>query len=510
MTCWLALAAIAGYVIDAAGVGVQPWPALLVALAVTGIAALAPRATSSARADLFAWAGIVAFMIAMLLRFSWPSLVPPGRGPDLTHHLLLVDYIERTGHLVHDRALDGSMGEMAHYTPASHLLAVMAGRWFGTNGLHAFFPLTVVCSALTAGFVYLIGRRHQLSPPFALLGTIVLLLPTQYFLGAFTHDGFLSQTVSALFAVAMWWALVVWDEQPTAMTAAVIAVFLAATFLSWPIWLGPPLAVFIALAMKRPQHLVIVLAPLTPIFLYHSIGRWGWMVIVRTSGAVLAPSFASLGWLLPLLALAGIAMSLSDRRVRVTLALMLLVTLQAITLFAIATWQGAHTPYMAFKMVYFAIYPLAIFAAVAISRGLRASDAAGWLAAAVCVVAIVRPALAAPRVIPVVDEDLYQAGSWLRSSAGPCADYLVADAETAYWLHLAVLGNSRSGQRMAEIDRYEPRAAMGPWITAEGRRYAIADTRLLPDEIRSRVDVVARFGHAAVIESRGAKIKGCD
>ena len=69
VTCWLALAAIAGYVIDAAGLGVQPWPALLVALAVTGVAALTPRAASAARVDLFAWAGIIAFTIAMLLRF---------------------------------------------------------------------------------------------------------------------------------------------------------------------------------------------------------------------------------------------------------------------------------------------------------------------------------------------------------------------------------------------------------------------------------------------------------
>ena len=42
-----------------------------------------------------------------------------------------------------------------------------------------------------------------------------------------------------------------------------------------------------------------------------------------------------------------------------------------------------------------------------------------------------------------------------------------------------------SSERMREIDRYDPRAAMAPWITAEGRRYAIADLRLLPDEVRS-------------------------
>lgn len=95
----------------------------------------------------------------------------------------------------------------------------------------------------------------------------------------------------------------------------------------------------------------------------------------------------------------------------------------------------------------------------------------------------------------------YAAGKWTRANIGQtCVDYLVVDAETAYWLHLAVLGNPRATERMIEIDRYEPRAAIGPWITSEGRSYAIADLRLLPDEVRSRVEIVRTFGHAAVIK----------
>ena len=40
-------------------------------------------------------------------------------------------------------------------------------------------------------------------------------------------------------------------------------------------------------------------------------------------------------------------------------------------------------------------------------------------------------------------------------------DYLVADADTAYWLHLAVMGQRRDGIRLAEIDRYGANAAIG-------------------------------------------------
>ena len=265
----------------------------------------------------------------------------------------------------------------------------------------------------------------------------------------------------------------------------------------------------------RVQQLAIVLVPLLTVFLAHSWNRWGWMVIVRTSGAVLQPSLDSLGWLLPLLALAGIVVAASDRRARVTIVLLIVIVLQAVTLFAIAKAQGADTPYMAFKMVYLAIYPMAILARYALKWGvaigelgvrrrvkaLRLSEPIGWLIAAVLLIVAVRPALAAPRSIPVVDLDLNAAGQWLRSNGGAaCADYLVADAETAYWLHLAVLGNPRSGERMRELDRYEPRAAVAPWITAEGRTYAVADLRLLPDEVRTRVVVrnsCATFGNSA-------------
>jgi hypothetical protein len=509
----LALTPVAAYFIDLAGLGLQAWPALGAAIVLTIVAAvLRPRPIIHHSAgDLVAWAGIVVFLVAMFLRLSWPSLVPPGRGPDLTHHLLLVDYIQQHGHLVHDRSLDGAMGEMAHYTPAAHLLAVVAGAVLGVDGLRVFFTLAVVCAALTAGFVFLIARRGGLPVPYAVVAVALLFLPAQYLFGAFTHDGFLAQTVSTLFAVAMWWAIVRWHDQPGASGASVIALFLAATFLTWPIWLGAPLLVFLAMLLRaelppraRAQQLAIVIVPLLMVFLAHSWNRWGWLVIVRTSGAVLHPSLDSLGFALLILTLIGIVVAASDRRARVTIVLLIVIALQTATLFTIAKAEGADTPYMAFKMMYLAIYPMAILAAYALKWGVGSTELIGWLIATALLIVSVRPALTAPRSIPVVDLDLNAAGQWLRSNGGAtCADYLVADAETAYWLHLAVLGNARSGERMRELDRYDPRAAVGPWISGEGRSYAVADLRLLPDEVRTRVEVRKQFGDAAVIARPG-------
>ena len=526
VSCWLAFVVLFGYSLDLAGVGVRP--AMILAASLMGVASVVGPLWRRARvdaADLAAWAGVIAFILVAVLRLSWPSLVPPGRGPDLTHHLLLVDYIERYQHLVHDRSLDGSMGEMAHYTPGAHLLAVAAGAWAGIGGMRAFFPLLALCAALSAGFVFLIARRLQLPLPYALAAVALLFLPAQYFSGAFTHDSFLAQVVATFFAVAAWWALVAWDEEPSTVGAVMLGVLLAAVFLSWPIWIGPLALVFVSLAVRsasdsagrraRLGYLVTGLAPLLIVASLHIVGRWGWLAIVRTSGAVLEPGVASLGWVLPLLALGGIAAGVWHRPARVTIVLSLLIVLQALTLFVIAKVQGADTPYMAFKMVYLAIYPMAALGAFALAQGRRVLGeryiAAGWLLTAVLLAAVARPALTAPRVVPVVDLDFYEAGRWTRANVGQgCVDYIVADAETAYWLHLAVLGNPRTSTRMIEIDRYDPRTAAGPWITAEGRGYAIADLRLLPDEVRSRVDVIAQYGSAAVIRRRDATIKGCD
>lgn len=460
-------------------------------------------------ADLLVWAGVVAFVAAVVIRLSWPALLPPGRGPDLAHHLLLVDYIEQNGHLVHDRALEGAMGEMAHYTPGAHLLAVLFGKWLGTDGTRAFFPLLAMCAALTAGYVFLIARRLRLPLPYAISAVILLFLPSHYFYGAFTHDSYLAQVVATFFAVTAWWALVAWDQDRSIFLTIVISILLVTVFLTWPVFIGPLVVVFVALSRNRMGHIAIGLTPLLVIAAIHMMGRWGWVGMVSTSGGILAPGVATFGRLLPVLAAAGLLVFARSRRARVTLILLLVIVLQAVTLFVLAKTRGASTPYMAFKMMYFAIYPMAIFGALAIAdvrRHLRErTNIPGWILASVLVLVAVRPALTAPRTLPIVTLDLYEAGKWVRANVGQtCVDYLVNDAETAYWLHLAVLGNPRSSERMKEVDRYEPRAAVGPWVTAEGRGYAIADARTLPDEVRSRIQIEKQFGNALVIKRPGA------
>jgi hypothetical protein len=103
-----------------------------------------------------------------------------------------------------------------------------------------------------------------------------------------------------------------------------------------------------------------------------------------------------------------------------------------------------------------------------------------------------------------VSEALFRAGIWTRRYLSPaCIEYLVANDYTAYWLHLAVLGNPRISARTAEDGTFETRAAIIRWLTPGGLPYAIAEPAALPRDVRTDLDVVVDFGTAVVVKRRG-------
>jgi hypothetical protein len=115
-----------------------------------------------------------------------------------------------------------------------------------------------------------------------------------------------------------------------------------------------------------------------------------------------------------------------------------------------------------------------------------------------------------PSPVPIVSESVYLAGQWARTHVQPaCVDYLVANGNTGYWLHLAVLGNPRTTARMADRDTFDPRKAVIRWIYPDGLPFAIVDdVSALPKDIRDNVDILARFDRSAVLKRRGPS--SCD
>ena len=153
---------------------------------------------------------------AWLLWIARPSFFPLGSGPDLTHHLLLINYIQTHWTLVHDPGAQQYLGEMVQYTPGSHILTALAGAWSRSNGLHALHSVMAASVALKSGFVFLIAMRvlprEVPRVPIAALASISLFASQTYFLGSFAQYSFLAQVISEYFAVAMLWGLIAWDQ----------------------------------------------------------------------------------------------------------------------------------------------------------------------------------------------------------------------------------------------------------------------------------------------------------
>ena len=218
--------------LDRFGVTIAPVPVLLLSL-VCGAATLAWRPAgpaghqSKAALDLVAFAGIVLAVLAALLWLAWPDLLPIGGGSNLTHHLQLIDFIDRHWRLAHDAADALLVGNIVNYTPGSHLLAAVAGAWVRSDGLHAVYLLVASSVALKAGLVFLIVRRvlnarsrtsESLRTPLAIGGVLLLFAGVLFF-----HRGVRQVLVCCAgrvrdVCVAMWLALVLWSEHTSLFT----------------------------------------------------------------------------------------------------------------------------------------------------------------------------------------------------------------------------------------------------------------------------------------------------
>jgi len=524
---FLASALISAYLADWLGFTIAPFAILPIAAAAAAATFYKLRLDATGdRPAFIAFAASVCITFALLLWLARPDVLPTGSGPDLAHHLALVDYIERHWRLVHDVRLSEYLGEMIDYTPGSHLLAALFGRWLGRGALHAVYPVVAGTVAVKAGLILLIAYR--LLPrdvpriPFALMALLLLLVPRTYSIGSFTEQSYLAQVTSELFAVAMWWALTVWDERPGRATVALFALFGMATFLTWPVWTGPLLLTLAAVALLhgrlpitlRMQHVAIAVTPIGAIAIMHAARHMGGLRMAGTGGFAIWPDARLVGRWFAALSAAGLFVAATERRSRSVTLLVVAIALQAIALVAAARSSGAAAPYLALKMFYLAIYPLGVGAALALAAvwriaarvpRLRAPGVA-WALMIALAIGVGRPLAAAPKPKPVVTLPVLLAAEWARNRMPPaCIDYLVADGYTAYWLHLAVFGQPRASGRAMDDDTFEPKKALVRWILPGGLPYAITDDlEALPRDISSNVDVLARFGPAAVVKRRGA------
>ena len=528
---------VSSYVIDQAGGSFPPLPMLVVAIGSGGLALFAAgRRAVWDRSETITFVAVLLVVFAWLLWIARPSLLPLGSGPDLTHHLLLIQYIERHWRLVHEPGAQEYLGEMVHYTPGSHVVTALVAAWTGRNGLHAVHAVMAGAAALKAGFVFLLGLRMLPRDlprvPLALTGPIALFASQTYFLGSFVEYSFLAQVVAELFAVAMWWGLVVWDQQTGRAVSAFIGLAGAAVFLTWPIVIGPPMVLLAALVLlpqpvRFSTRLIDALAATAPILIVawvFSMERPEMMRIAAVGGEAVSPTVQAYGWPFLVLSTVGILIAtigVVTTRTNRTLSIMTFaIGAQSAGLYVAARSQ-ANMPYMAMKMFYMLLYPQAIGVAVAmggllsVARRIAPSRIAAevfgrlaWVLPVLFLTVITRPLIGAPRSLrvghhPATSNEIEAAGLWARDHLPQnCVEYLVPDVETAYWLHLAVMGNPRSGPRTADNATYQLTLTLVRWLSPGALPYAIADLPALPSGVRDELDVLASFGSAAVVKHR--------
>ena len=570
----MALIVVGAYLGDRAGVMFAPAVMLGMALGFGAfmLARLGRRAVWD-RIETVTFALIVAITFIWLLWIARPSFFPLGGGPDLTHHLLLINYIEAHWRLVHDPGVQEFLGEMVQYTPGSHILTALAGAWSRSNSLHALHAVMAASTALKAGFVFLIAMRvlprDLPRVPIAAVASISLFASQSYFLGSFAQYSFLAQVVAEYFALAMFWTLISWDQEHSRWSMAMTGLLGAALFLTWPIVIGPPLVVLAALVVlpdttdatdfwTRAVDATVAVVPIAIVAGLFSIGRMGYVVIAGTGGEVVTPTVKAYGWTFLVLSSVGLLVATANLKVRTTSdanlksgtsSRTLALFAGAILLQAGALYLFAHArendPYMARKMFYMLFYTQAVGVAIAVGTAARTIGGAAvngpptafapqgrfgesrrnlwrrrkgehyvpnvvaWAIAVAALFFVGRPLIGASKSLivakhPATSLELEQAGKWARKHVDPhCVEYLVGDDNTAYWLHLAVLGNPRRGSRTGDNATYELTPALVRWLTPGGFPYAIADLRVLPTDIKAASDIVAQFGSVALVKRRG-------
>jgi len=535
------------YLLDLGGLHIVP-AAMAVFGATVGAGLLwrIGRSASWDGVELAAFLLIVGGVFAWMMWLAAPLFLPLGGG-DQTHHLLLIQYIERHWQLAHP-VLWREIGELAFYTPGAHILIALVGAWARSDGFHVMHATGSLAVALKAGFVFLIARRMLTSgvprTPLAMIGALALFASPTFLVQSWFSHGFVAQVICEWLAVAMWWALIVWDQDQRWEVMALVSLLGIGVFLTWPILLGPPLVVLAALVVlsspdtfaERLRAAVWSVMPIALLAIMFTFGRARYLTIVGARGVVDHPALHAYSWWFLPLSSAGILVSLIDllrsvvaRGAEVqapiakattpletrTLAIIVIAILAQAATFAAGSWWLGREPYMRDKMFYLLLSAQAVGVALAGDwlwrrafnpARTRWANATGWVFAPAMLLVVAIPLKGMRQQIyarpPAASLPLYEAGQWARDHVPvQCVDYAVPTTDTAYWLHLVVLGNPR---RVAADGK--PQAGIVPsmlaWPHRSGEPYAIADLAYMTDDVRGQFELLAQFDTAAVLKRR--------
>ncbi|MFN8475430.1 MAG: hypothetical protein U0822_24815 [Anaerolineae bacterium] len=527
---------LASYLLDLAGWPIDQHPVFALVLITSALAVFVMWRWGppvKLRAGWGEIGGLAVILAGLPLYIYWlggSTWIPPSGSVDAPHHLLLINFIRNYASLPHDPDLWRYLGEFYTYSPGSHILAALAGRALGMPSLYTIEPILALVATLRAAVFYLIALRLlpalRVRPLLALAGTILLLVAYWYVINSFLWFFFYAQVVSELFALAMLWALIAWNDRPWFGPLAFFSLCGVAVWLTWPVWLPVPTLTLAGLLLlrrdlslwRRAAIFGLTMLPVAIVAAAYTVGRANQLVILAAEGGVTQASVEVFGWPLLILAAAGMVVSRQRTNMRAVWFYTGALLAQTVALAVLDTVHQVETYYQTYKMFYLLVYPLGLFATVGLTSlwqvAARRWPRAGLpLAASLPVLAV---ALAlwnglTFRPLPETEsltfnEPLYGAVTWTRQNLpGACVDYLVNYAITAYWLHLE-LGNPRVNDRTSQaINFYEQRLnTPNRWDRPRGLPYAIVENMgEVPDDVRRHFKVLYESPPAAVVYRTG-------
>jgi hypothetical protein len=180
--------------------------------------------------------------------------------------------------------------------------------------------------------------------------------------------------------------------------------------------------------------------------------------------------------------------------------------------------RGLASTYITNKMFHLLLYPMALFAGLALAaltallKHWWPTSGRNWrVLVLLCPLAIM--VLALRRDLPLhpysaVSEPVYDVGQWakLHLPSG-CVDYLVDHWMTAYWLHVHILGNPRDSARTQAIvdDFVTRRNTPSFWDNPDHLPFAIVgNLDDVPSDVRGSFTVLYRSDPAAVVQRANA------
>lgn len=485
------------------------------------------------RADWPSTLGLLAVMAglgAYLVWLSGADLLPPTESSDLVHHLNLIKFLQLRQTLVHDPALAEYLVEFVIHPAGSHSLSALAATVFGTTGLKVIYPVVMAAVVLKSGFVYLIvlrvlpaERRH---PAVALAAPAALLLSWNYFFVPFAAHFYYGQLLGEMFVIGLLWLTVRFNDQPAAIWLAWFSWLGAGAALCWTAWL--PIPVFTLLVIIWAGHRATIrrrvlwsVTALGATGLLLGVYVFGYLLrndlsIFLYEGSTVRPTLDGFGSLLVIAGLAGLIVSARNAAAHPIRVFAVSAVAQFVGLF-LAALAGRVSFYLGLKILHILIYPLAIFTALAVEAGWhwplsRLHDS--WrrryrrtavMAPLVILTVAVGSALPSAPPASAVNSSALEAGEWAKAHLpNDCIDYVVDHWVTAYWLHVVELGNPiiSPHTEMIVSDWQYAAHARTRWSRSPGLPYAVV-ANLEQADISAPIDVLARFGPAAVVARRG-------